>query len=104
MISFIDILSRSTLFRVKLLNSKNKKTLKAIFEEPTRSDIRWNDIESLIQELGGVIKQGNGSRVRFQIGELTATVHRPHPRAEIGKPLVKDLCRLLNEGGFKPEE
>ncbi len=86
------------------MNNKNKRTLKAIFEEPIRLDIKWSDIESLIKELGGVIKQGNGSRVRFQIGELTATVHRPHPRPEIGKPLVKDLCRFFKEAGLEPEK
>ena len=85
------------------MNNKNKKTLKAIFEKPTRSDIGWNDVENLIQELGGVITQGKGSRVRFHIEDLTATLHRPHPRSEIGKPLVRDLCRLLKEAGINPE-
>jgi hypothetical protein len=86
------------------LNNKNRKTLKAIFEDPIRSDIRWDDIESLIEGLGGVITQGNGSRVRFRIGELAATVHRPHPKTEIGKPLVKDLRMKLKEWGFEPKE
>jgi len=79
------------------LNNKHKTTLKAIFEDPIRSDIRWSDIESLIEALGGVITQGNGSRVRFQIGDIAATIHRPHPEPEISKSAVKTLRVKLRE-------
>jgi len=33
------------------LNNKNKKTLKAIFEEPIRSDIKFDDVKKLIESL-----------------------------------------------------
>jgi hypothetical protein len=86
------------------LNNKNKKTLKAILEDPIRSDIRWSDIESLIEALGGVITQGNGARVRFRIGDIAATIHRPHPKSEINKAGVKDLRVKLKEWGIDLKE
>jgi len=31
------------------VNNKHRTTLQAVFERPTRADIRWSDIESLIR-------------------------------------------------------
>jgi hypothetical protein len=49
----------------EMLNSSRQKTLEEIFEDPVRSDVQWNKIESLIVALGGDVKEGRGSRVRF---------------------------------------
>jgi len=86
------------------LNNKNRKTLKAIFEEPIRSNIRWNDIENLVKDLGGNIKQGRGSRVMFELNEKIGRFHQPHPQPEIKKYVVKDLRDFLKAAGILPEE
>lgn len=86
------------------MNSKNKKTLKAIFEEPIRSDIRWNDIEKLVKDLGGNIKQGRGSRVMFELSGKIGRFHQPHPHSEIKRYVVKDLRDFLEKAGISPEE
>jgi len=88
----------------KAVNNKHKKILKAIFEEPIRLDIRWNDIESLIEGLGGSIKQGKGSRVMFVLSNKDGRFHKPHPEQEIKKYVVKDLRDFLEIAGFLPEE
>ncbi len=86
------------------MGSKQKKTLSAIFEEPIRSDIRWNDIESLIKSLDGIIKQGKGSRVLFYLNGQVGRFHKPHPHQEIDKYVVKDLRDLLEVAGVLPDE
>jgi hypothetical protein len=86
------------------LSSKQKKTLNAIFAEPIRSDVRWNDVESLIKSLGGSIKQGKGSRIWFYLNGKVGRFHKPHPHQEIDNYVVKDLRDLLEVAGFLPEE
>lgn len=84
------------------LNSKQYRTLKSIFDKPERSDIRWPDVESLIEATGGVIKQGSGSRKRATLNGVRVSLHKPHPRPEMDKGAVKDLRRFFEEAGLTP--
>ena len=62
------------------MNKKQRQTLQRIFEKPTRSDILWNDIESLFIGLGAEVAEGKGSRVRVALNDFRAVFHRPHPQ------------------------
>ena len=84
------------------MNKKQHRTLQKIFEKPVRSDIHWNDIESLFIALGAEISQGRGSRVRIAFKGVRAVFHRPHPERVTGKGTVKSVRRLLQEAGVKP--
>lgn len=79
------------------LNKKHKITLKAIFQEPVRPDVKWKDIESLILALGGEISEGAGSRVRIHLNGIRAVFHRPHPQKVIDKGALKSMRRFLME-------
>ena len=46
------------------MNSKNHKTLTAIFTDPVRSNIKWVDIEVLLIGFGAEMREGAGSRVK----------------------------------------
>jgi len=35
-----------------------RKTLEAIFEKPTRTDVRWSRVEGLVRALGGEVTEG----------------------------------------------
>jgi hypothetical protein len=83
------------------LNSKHQKTLDAIFQDPIRSNIPWNDIESMLVSLGAEVSEGRGSRVRFALNSIRATFHRPHPEKETDKGAVKSMRRFLLEAGIK---
>ncbi len=85
------------------MNNKNKRTYDSIFTDPVPSDINWKDIEKLIESIGSQISQGNGSRVRFKIGEAKATFHRPHPSPDTNKLTVKDIRDFLIVAGVKLE-
>jgi hypothetical protein len=79
-----------------------EKTLQAIFERPTRSDIRWRAIESLFQQHGGTVTQGRGSRVRVALNGVKAVFHRPHPRKEASKGCVESVRTFLENAGVEP--
>ena len=81
---------------------KHQKTLRAIFANPVRSNINGADIESLLMALGAERDEGSGSRIRFALNGIRATIHRPHPQKETGRGAVKSVRRFLEEGGIRP--
>lgn len=84
------------------MNSKNRKTLEAIFDDPVRAGINWTDIESVIVAFGAERFEGAGSRVRFLLNGVRASFHRPHPQKETDKGAVKSVQRFLEQAGIKP--
>ena len=85
------------------MNNKQRKTLSAIFEEPARANIDWSDIENLLSALGAEISEGKGSRLRVSLNGARAVFHRPHPRKEAGKLIVRSVCRFLQEAGIEAQ-
>lgn len=83
------------------MNKKQRQTLERMFEKPERSDILWNDIESLFKALGADVSEGRGSRVRVALKGLRAVFLRPHPQRVMNKSTVRSLRRFLLEGGVK---
>ena len=83
------------------LSKKHRQTLERVFQDPVRSDIKWNDIEKLLIALGAEVSEGKGSRVRLYINEVRAVFHRPHPRKETDKGAIRSLRRFLYEAGVK---
>jgi hypothetical protein len=83
------------------MNKKQRRTLQKIFEEPVRSDISWNDIESLFKALGADISEGKGSRGRIGLHDIRAVFHGPHPERVTDKGTVKSVRRFLLEAGVK---
>ena len=81
------------------LNSKHQKTLEAIFENPLKSNISWNDIENMLIALGAEVSEGAGSRVIVVFNGIRAVFHRPHPEKEADKGAVKSVRRFLAEAG-----
>ena len=84
------------------MNAAQRKTLQAIFERPTRADVRWSRIEGLVSALGGEVTEGRGFRIRFRLGDRIATFHGPHPSRETGKATIEDVRRFLENAGIKP--
>jgi hypothetical protein len=84
------------------VNSKHRKTLRAIFAEPTPASLAWADIEALLVAIGCEVVEGAGSRVRFELRGIVTTFHRPHPRKEAKRYQVRDARELLVKLGVKP--
>ena len=85
-----------------MVSSKNERTLKSIFANPARADIRWADIENLLRALGAEITQGSGSRVRITLNGRRMVFHAPHPQPTIVKDAVRSMRRFLQEAGAEP--
>ncbi|MHB1591915.1 MAG: type II toxin-antitoxin system HicA family toxin [Sulfuricella sp.] len=84
------------------MNSRHRKTLKAIFADPTLSNIAWKDIEAMIGAVGAVKSEGAGSRVRFLLNGVPGIFHRPHPQKEADKGAVESMRKFLTDAGIKP--
>jgi len=84
------------------VDRNHQKTLEAIFEKPERANIPWRDIETLFSALGAEISEGSGSRARVALNKVRAVFHRPHPRKEASKAMVKSVRRFLEEAGVRP--
>jgi HicA toxin of bacterial toxin-antitoxin, len=85
------------------MNSKQAKTLKAIFTDPVLSDIAWKDIVKLFEALGATVSQGKGSRVRVLLNEQRAVFHEPHPERVTDKGAVKSVREFLANAGIKAD-
>lgn len=81
---------------------KHDATLAAIYAKPTRANIRWADIESLLESCGAEVSEGSGSRVRVALNGVRSTFHRPHPRPEVGKKVVEAVRDFLTQAGVEP--
>ena len=84
------------------MNNRHRKTLGAVFAEPTKSNIAWADIEALLVAAGCKVIEGSGSRVRFDHENGTFVAHRPHPRKETKQYSVKFVRTFLLEIGVRP--
>lgn len=60
------------------MNSRHKKTLKAVFSSPPPTGLPWADLEALFVALGATVNEGSGSRVKFDLNGETVAFHRPH--------------------------
>jgi hypothetical protein len=83
------------------MNSKHRKTLEAIFGQPTPANLEWARIESLLMAVGCTVIEGRGSRVRFVYHQHVITFHRPHPAKEAKPYQVEEARAFLSLIGVK---
>ena len=84
------------------MNTKHRKTLKAIFDKPTSVSIVFSDIEALVVALGGGIVEREGSRIKISIQGEQWRCHRPHPGKEAKRYQVEEIRKLLHRIGVTP--
>ena len=87
---------------IQPMNSKQKRTLAAIYSDPVSASIAWKDIESLLTSLNAETIEGSGSRVRFHKSGFIASFHRPHPKKEAKPYQVRDARAFLKQLGVEP--
>ena len=85
------------------MTSRQRRTLAAIFERPTRSDLRFRSVEALMAALGAEQRERKGSRVAFILRRRVLILHRPH-RPKIMRPgAVSDLRDFLTSLEITPD-
>jgi hypothetical protein len=81
---------------------RHRRTLEAIFSTPTRGGIVFSEIEALIVSLGGEVREGEGSRVVFEMRGSRKYLHRHHPGKEAKKYQVDELREWFIDLEVKP--
>ena len=67
--------------------------------EGLNAGLHWSKVEALLVKSGAEVIEGQGSRVTFVLDDRKFTMHRPHPRRECGRGLVKAVRDFLRECG-----
>lgn len=83
------------------MNGKQRKTLAKIFTDPPSANIKWSEIESLFKALGAKVSEGRGSGIKVFLNNQAASFHRPHPRPNAGKGVVKAVRTFLANAGIE---
>jgi len=73
------------------MQAKHRRILEAIFAIPTRGGIVFSAIEALVIAIGGDVREGEGSRIVFELKGSRKYLHRPHPGKEAKKYQVEEL-------------
>ena len=94
MLALFDIIVR--------VNTKHRKTLRAVFAKPTSASLVFADIESLLVALGGEVYEREGSRIKILLEHEQWRCHRPHPGKEARRYQVEEVRELLERIGVKP--
>jgi hypothetical protein len=81
--------------------AKKDRVLEALFTEPARANIAWDEIERLFVRLGAEVSEGSGSLVRVALNGVRAVFHRPHPEKEASRSVVRSVRRFLTEAGIE---
>jgi hypothetical protein len=81
------------------MKRKHLKTLKLLFARPMSANVRWDDIESLLLELGAQIEEREGSRVLIRLFGERRVFHRPHPSPMTDKGAIANLRDWLSDNG-----
>ena len=86
------------------MNSKLRRTLDAIFETPTRPNVKFADIERLMIAFGGTLYESKGSAIRIVFPEgIQFNAHRPHPNKEAKRYQVEDARTVIKLLGKEPK-
>jgi hypothetical protein len=83
------------------MNKKQSRTLVKIFEKPTRADIKWDDVQSLLNAFGADIREGSGSRVLAILNRQILRIHKPHPKKELPKWAVEAVRDFLESANIQ---
>jgi len=84
------------------VNTKQRKTLEAIFSHPTPKNLAWDDLVSLLSALGCDMEKDGGAHFAFRRNNQKADFHRPHPGKELKRYQVEDAKTFLVKIGVTP--
>ncbi len=89
------------------MSTKHCRTLCAVFEKPTRADVKWADFIALCKALGASFPKAGktaGSRQRIELNGRKAVLHKPHPGPTMNKGSVESARDFLKAAGVTPEK
>ena len=85
------------------MKRKHAKTLALIFHRPVSGNVRFDDVLSLLVELGAIIETSReGSRVGIVLFGEVRVLHQPHPDPSMDKGAVAAVRDWLQQKGVSP--
>jgi len=84
------------------MNSRQRKTLAAIFSNPVPKTVAWDDFVALLVALGCDMEKDAGSHCAFRRENQKADFHKPHPGKELKPYQVRDARAFLVKIGIEP--
>jgi hypothetical protein len=85
------------------MNSKQRRTLAAVFSNPMPKTLPWNDLEALLRAVGSEVVEGDGSRVAFRLKGARVSFRRPHPGNEAQAYQIRAAREFLTTLGITRE-
>lgn len=79
------------------MNNRQKKTVSDI--RAINSQIKWAEVKSLLRALGATMRQGRGSRVKFEYLGHRLALHIPHNPDILKEYQVKLVSEFLDKIG-----
>lgn len=84
------------------MNSRQARTLDALFTDPVSGNIEWRKIEALFKAVGCEIIEETGSRITVVHHGRKASFHRPHPTKKAFRYQIQAAREFLELIGVKP--
>ena len=84
------------------LGSHHRDTLERLFNHPTSGNIEWRQVRSLLEAVGDVAEEHNGS-LAVTLGGETEVLRPPHGK-DIDRQLIVDLRRMLTRAGLSVDD
>ena len=85
------------------LSKKHRKTLADVFAKPTRPNVKWSRVKSLVVALGGTVEERAGSSVALNLNGALAVIHSPHPSPDMSRPSVRSVADFLSSAGVEAD-
>jgi len=82
--------------------SRHAKLLAKLNAKPPPSDIKWDELKTVLGQLGYEMISGSGSRRKFIHREKRALIvcHQPHPFPVVDRGCIADVVEHLKTYGF----
>lgn len=77
--------------------SQHEKALLKLQKIPPPSDLKWDELKRILEQLGYHMVAGGGSRRKFYHTEKDALIncHEPHPSPNVDKGCIRDIVEHL---------
>jgi hypothetical protein len=86
----------------RALGHRHERTREALFADPVRTNITWDELVGLLTALGATTRTAGGSAHSFTLNGVVAVFHRPPPGNQLVAPLVWRVRRFLVRAGEAP--
>lgn len=84
------------------MNHRHRKVLHQLFAHPISANIDFNDVQSVLRELGAELEDRSGARVAVTLKGHTVLFH--HANHSVPKEEVQQIRRFLVDCGVAPEQ